>query len=118
MPAQANLMIQREMDITVVDLQDARIFDVLHVESIAEQLYKLVDQMDRRKLILDFSKVQHMGSAAIGMLLTLNQKSKAIKGKLFLCAVRPDIMKIFTLMKLHKVLKFAPTVNDAKAECA
>jgi len=116
MPAQANLLIQREMDITVVDLQDSRILDILHVESIGEQLFKLVDQMDRKKLIVDCSKVQHMGSAAIGMILTLNAKSKAIKGALVLCGVRPDVMKIFSLMKLNKVLKFAPNLNDARVK--
>ena len=116
MPTQANLLIQREMDITVVDLQDARILDVHHIESIGEQLFKLVDQMDRKKLILDFRKVRHMGSAAIGMILSLNEKSKAIKGKLVLCDVRPDVMKIFTIMRLHKLLKFAPNLNDAKAK--
>ncbi len=116
MPTQANLLIQREMDITVVDLQDARILDVHHIESIGEQLFKLVDQMDRKKLILDFSKVRHMGSAAIGMILTLNKKSKAIKGKLVLCAVRPDVMQIFAIMRLNMLLKFAPNLNDAKVQ--
>ncbi len=116
MPTQANLLIQRETDITLVDLQDASILDAHHIESIGEQLFKLVDQMDRKKLILDFSKVRHMGSAAIGMILTLNKKSKAIKGKLVLCGVRPDVMQIFAIMRLDKLLKFAPNLNDAKVK--
>ena len=116
MPTQANLLIQREMDITVVDLQDARILDVNQIESIGEQLFKLVDKMDRKKLLLDFSKVRHMGSAAIGMIISLNEKSKAIKGTLVISGVRPDVMKIFTIMRLHKLLKFAPNLNDAKAQ--
>ena len=114
MPTQANLLIQREMDITVVDLQDTRILDVSQIESIGEQLFKLVDKMDRKKLILDFSKVRHMGSAAIGMIISLNEKSKAIKGTLVISGVRPDVMKIFTIMKLHKLLKFASNLKDAK----
>ena len=116
MPSQANLLIQREMDITVVDLQDARILDVQQIDLIGEQLFKLVDQMDRKKLVLDFSKVRHMGSAAIGTIISLNEKSKAIKGMLVLSGVRPDVMKIFTIMRLHKLLKFAPNLSDAKAK--
>ncbi len=113
---QAKHLIQREMDITVVDLQDARILDVHHIESIGEQLFKLVDQMDRKKLVLDFSKVRLMGSAAIGTIISLDEKSKAIKGKLVLCGLRPDVMQIFAIMRLDKLLKFAPNLNDAKVK--
>jgi len=116
MAKEANLLIQREMDVTIVDFQESRMLDAHHIELIGQQLFKLVDQMDRKKLVLDFTKVRHLSSSAIGMLLTLNSRSKAIKGTLVLCGVRPDVMKIFEIMKLNKLLKFAPNPNDAKAK--
>ena len=110
-----NLLIQREQDITFVDFQEARLLDAYQIESVAQQLYKLVDQMDRKKLIVDFSKVQLLSSAAIGMILNLHNKSKAIKGKLVLCGMRNDIKKIFEIMKLTKLLKIVSDANEAKA---
>jgi len=116
MAKEVNLLIQREMDVTIVDFQESRMLDAHHIELIGQQLFRLVDQMDRKKLVLDFSKVRHLSSSAIGMLLTLNTKSKAIKGRVVLSGVRPDVMKIFEIMKLNKLLTFVPNLNDAKAK--
>ena len=52
-------------DVTVVALQDARLLDSQQLESLGEQLYRMVDQMDRKKLVVDCTKVQFMASAAI-----------------------------------------------------
>ena len=116
MAKDANLLIQREQDVTLVDFQEARLLDAHHIESLAAQLYRLVDQMDRKKLILDFSKVQLLSSSAISVMLNLHKKSTAIKGKLILCGMRPEIKKIFEIMKLTKLLKIVGDANEAKAQ--
>ena len=39
------------------------------LEQVAQQLYRLIDEEDRRRLVLDFEKVQYLSSQAIGILL-------------------------------------------------
>ena len=107
------IVVQKFADVTVVDFQEPRLLEVQQIDAVGEQLYRLVDQMDRKKLVLDFSKVQFLGSAAIGMLLNLHKKSAAIKGTLVLCGLKKDLMKVFEIMNLTKMLKFCANEKDA-----
>jgi anti-sigma B factor antagonist len=109
------IVIQKMWEVTVVDFQDGRLLEVQQIEAIGKELYRLVDEMDVKKLVLDFSKVQFLASAAIGMLMTLHRKSTAIKGSFVICGLRRDLMKVFEIMKLTKVFKFAANENEALA---
>ena len=108
-------LIQTMWDVTVVDFQEARILEAQQIEAIGRELYRLVDEMDRKKLILDFAKVQFLASAAIGMLMNLHKKTTAIKGTFVICSLRRELMKVFEIMQLTKVFKFAANEDEALA---
>ncbi|HQL53998.1 MAG: STAS domain-containing protein [Phycisphaerae bacterium] len=107
------ILVQKMWDVTVVDFQEARLLEAQQIEAIAKELYRLVDEMDVKKLILDFGKVQFLASAAIGVLMNLHKKSTAIKGTVIICSLRKELMKVFEIMKLTKVLKFAANEDEA-----
>lgn len=109
----ANLVIHNMRDVTVVNVDETNILDATQVEAIGDQLYDLVDNRDRRKLVIDFSKVRLLSSSALGMLITLNKKSKAIKGQVILCGLRPDLTKIFTITRLDKMFNFCDNEQAA-----
>jgi anti-sigma B factor antagonist len=115
MAAPIQIMVQKVQDVTVVDLQDARLLETHVIDEMGEQLYRLVDKLDRKKLVLDFSKVQFLSSAAIGVLLNLHKKSAAIKGTMVLCGLKKDILKVFEIMKLNKLLKICADEREALA---
>jgi anti-sigma B factor antagonist len=111
----SNLLIQKHVDVTVVTINESRLLESRELDALAAELYQLVDKMDRKKLIVDFSKVQFLASAAIGMVTALHQKSQAIKGTLVLCGFRKDIYKVFEITRLTKLLKIVPTETEAFA---
>lgn len=115
MAAPVQIMVQKVQEVTVVDLQDARLLETHMIDEMGEQLYRLVDKLDRKKLVLDFSQVQFLSSAAIGVLLNLHKKSTAIKGTLVLCGLKKDILKVFEIMKLNKLLKVCADEREALA---
>ncbi len=110
------ILVQKTWDVTIVDFQEARLLEAQQIDAIGQALYRLVEEMDRKKLILDFSKVQFLASAAIGMLMTLHQKSTAIKGTFIICSLRRELMRVFEIMKLTKVFKFAANEDEALAQ--
>lgn len=112
MGATPNMMIQRMADVTLVTIQEPRLLESHHLELLGEELYRLVDQMDRKKLVVDCTKVQFLASAAIGLFLNLQKKSSAIKGTLIICGLRKELMQVFEITKLTRIFKFAP---DEKA---
>ncbi len=111
----ANIMVQKHSDVTLVNIQETRLLESRDLDALADQLYQLVDKMDRKKLIVDFSKVQFLASAAIGVVTTLHQKSVAIKGTLVFCGFRKEIMKVFEIMKLTKLLRICDNEKEAFA---
>lgn len=88
---------------TIVRFVDKRILDETNIQIIGNQLFGLVDEDGRDKIILDFSNVEYLSSAALGKLITLDKKVKAAKGTLRLCGIRPEILEVFTITRLHKV---------------
>jgi anti-anti-sigma regulatory factor len=88
MSAAPKLLIQQMWDVTVVDIQEPRLLEAQQIDAVGRELFRLVDEMDRKKLILDLTKVQLLASAAIGMLMTLHKKSTAIKGTVIICGLR------------------------------
>ncbi len=109
----SGIVIQNMWDVTVVNFEEARLLEAATIESISQELYRLVEKMDRKKLVLDFTKVQYLASAAVGMIMNVHKKSAAIKGLMIVVGLRKELMKVFEIMGLVKVLKFAP--NEAEA---
>ena len=97
----------------MVNFRETSILDGRAVEAISKDLYALVDDQARRKIILDMSAVQFLSSSMIGTLISLHKKSHAIKGQVVICGLRAKLREIFQVMKLEKVLKFADSEKDA-----
>lgn len=113
MATTARLLIHPIRDVVIVNFQDASILDTSVVEQIGEQLYDLVDNKGRRRLVLDFTKVQFLSSSALGVLISLRKKAAAIKGEIVICSLRKEIMKVFEITNLTRMFTFAP--NEEKA---
>lgn len=108
----SNLLIEKFKDATVVTIQDPRLLESRTLDALGEDLYRLVDQMNRKMLVVDCSKVQFLSSAAFSVFINLHKKSAAIKGTLILCGLKKDLMQVFEITRLTKLFKFAP---DEKA---
>jgi anti-sigma B factor antagonist len=103
-PRRRRLEVEDIGDVTVVSFTDKKILDEQNIQVIGEQLFGLVDDSGRTKLLLNFSNVEYMSSAALGKLITLNKKVQAAGGKLVLCNIIPQIREVFEITRLDKVL--------------
>src|ERR1700739_3732220 len=102
-PNRRRLEVEDIGDVTVVSFTDKKILDEQNIQVIGEQLFGLVDDSGRNKLLLNFSNVEYMSSAALGKLITLNKKVQAAGGKLVLCSIDPQIREVFEITKLDKL---------------
>jgi anti-sigma B factor antagonist len=99
---------------SVIEFRTASLMDPIILEEIGRELYRLVDEEDRRKLVLDFERVQYLSSQAIGIVLTLNKKLSALKGsKMILCGVGPKLMELLKITRLDRILTVKPTQHEA-----
>lgn len=107
------LDIEEVGDVTIAKFIDKKILDEGNIQVIGNQLFGLVEDDNRKKIILDFSNVEYLSSAALGKLITMDKKVKAAKGKLRLCSVRPDIYEVFAITKLNKLFDMRETQEQA-----
>lgn len=111
--AHRRLDIEEVGDVTVARFVDKKILDETNIQIIGNQLAGLVDEDGRRKIILDFSNVEYLSSAALGKLITMDKKVKAAKGKLRLCCVRPEIYEVFEITRLNRIFDMQETQEKA-----
>jgi anti-sigma B factor antagonist len=102
-PRRRRLEAEEIGDVTVVNFMDRKILDEQNIQVIGEQLFSLVDESGRKKLLLNFGNVEYMSSAALGKLITLNKKVQAVGGKLVLCNIDPQIREVFEITRLDKL---------------
>jgi anti-sigma B factor antagonist len=103
-PRRQKLEVEDIGDVTVVNFIDKKILDEQNIQIIGEQLFRLVDDLGRTKLLLNFGNVEYLSSAALGKLITLNKKVNSSGGKLILCNIAPNIYEVFEITKLNKIL--------------
>ena len=111
--AESGLVIQQVQGVTIAEIQTSSLMEGRAIEAIAKELYALVDEQDTKKLVVDFRTVGFLASQAIGILVNLHKKSKAIGGELVLCGLRKNLMKVFKITNLHKILTFADDESKA-----
>jgi anti-sigma B factor antagonist len=59
--------------------------------------------------------VEFLSSAALGKLITLDRKVKAHQGRLKLSNIRPEILEVFQITKLHKIFDIRGEEAEAVA---
>lgn len=102
-------------DVTVVRFVDRKILDEANIQELGGELFKLVEEEKRKNLLLNFSNVEFLSSAALGKLITLDRKVKAAAGKLKLSNIKPEILEVFVITKLNKLFDIKDDEADALA---
>src|SRR5262249_31813412 len=100
-------------DVTVVRFVDRKILDEANIQELGQELFQLIEEEDRKNLLLNFSSVEFLSSAALGKLITLDRKVKAHSGKLKLSNIRPEIYEVFAITKLNKLFDIKDDEADA-----
>lgn len=90
-------------EITVVRFTDRKILDATAIEELGGELFSLVENDNRHNLLLNFTGVEFLSSAALNKLIILDKKVKSNGGRLKMCHLRPEIAEIFTITRLDKL---------------
>jgi len=108
------LKVTRVGEVVQVEFTSRKILDEANIAEIGEQLAAIVEKEDQPRLIISFAAVDHLSSAALGTLITINNKVKLKSGQLRLSDINPQIYEVFNITKLNKLFKIYNTVNEAR----
>jgi anti-sigma B factor antagonist len=107
--------VQNQKDIAIVQFTNNRILDEANIADIGNTLKALIEEKEHPKLLLDFSTVDHLSSAALGMLINANNSIKQRNGQLRLTNIKPQIYEVFVITKLNKLFRIFPSRDEALA---
>jgi|tagenome__1003787_1003787.scaffolds.fasta_scaffold20611025_2 anti-sigma B factor antagonist len=110
----AQVTVSRSKSCVVVEIVTASLMDPLELDALGADLYRLVDEQDARRLLLDFGKVQYISSQAIGILAKLHKKTNALKGGLLvLCNLSPRLLELLKIMRFDKLMPIKASQEEA-----
>lgn len=98
--------------VSVIRFKDQKIIDPETIQELGEELFSLVEDGKHNKLVLNFSNVEFLSSAALGKLITFEKKTKRGGSELILTNITPEIYQVFTITNLHKLF----TIKDSEAD--
>ncbi|MEO0483647.1 MAG: STAS domain-containing protein [Planctomycetota bacterium] len=109
----SRLRIRREDGITHVEFIDRNILDEGNIQSIGEEISEIIDAEPTPKLLISFDNVDHLSSAALGTLITINNKIRNRGGQLRLANIDPQIYEVFVITRLNKIFEIHESAQDA-----
>ena len=102
-------------NVTVVRFRDHKIVEDINIQELGQELFRLVEQDRRVKLLLNFSTVDFLSSSALGKLISLDKKVKAHGGTLKLSNISAEIYEVFAITKLTRLFDIKEDEADALA---
>jgi anti-sigma B factor antagonist len=101
----SRLRLENVDGVTVVSFVDTKIVAEDQIQEVGEELYGLVEDGVKRRILLNFGNVQYCSSTVLGKLVSLKRRVEAAKGRLKLCCIHPDLLVPFKLTGLDKVFE-------------
>lgn len=101
--------------VSQVRFVDRNILDEANIQQIGEEILGIVEGAAKPRVVISFENVDHLSSAALGALITINNRVKAKSGRLALAQIDPQIHEVFVITKLNRLFDIHESVDDAMA---
>lgn len=101
----SRLVISEEGNVTKIEFVDRNILEEANIQQIGDEISQIIEQQDDPKLLINFEHVEHLSSAALGTLITINNKVRQKGGQLRLSNIDPQIYEVFVITKLNKLFQ-------------
>jgi anti-sigma B factor antagonist len=107
------ISVQYVEDATIVTFVDEKILEEMDIQALQASIMSVVEEVERINLILNFSNVQFLSSAVLGLLMRISKKVYERGGQLKLCNISPRIYEIFKITRLNQIFDIHEDVDRA-----
>jgi anti-sigma B factor antagonist len=111
--AESRLKIVCHGEVTEVEFLDKNILDETNIQHIGAEISQLIEDAAIPRLLISFREVDHLSSAALGTLITLNNRVADRKGRLCLACIQGQILEVFRITKLDQIFEIYESTSDA-----
>ena len=111
----SRLRVAEQDGITRIEFVDRNILDEANIQQIGDEISQIIDELESPRLLISFENVDHLSSAALGTLITINNKVRGRNGQLQLSDIDPQIYEVFVITKLNKLFQIHDNADQAMA---
>lgn len=111
-----HLIIQVYDRIVLVQVTKDRLLDMPVINAIGTELTSLLDRHAKPSIVLDLAPVTYMSSAMVGKLIAFYKGVMAAKGRMAIAGVRADLMPLFKITQIDKLIRFYPEAQQVILE--
>ena len=111
----SRIRIKDTQGITQIEFIDRNILDEANIQAIGDEITAVIEAAPNPRLLISFSNVDHLSSAALGTLISINNRVKVRQGQLRLANIDPQIMEVFVITRLNRIFSIHDTTADALA---
>lgn len=116
--AASRLRVSEHDEVIRIEFVDRNILDEANIQQIGEEIGRIIDERPQPKVLISFDNVDHLSSAALGTLITINNRIRSKDGGLRLANIDKQIYEVFVITKLNKLFQIHETDDDAMASFA
>jgi anti-sigma B factor antagonist len=114
MPAgDSRIRVKRVDNVSQVEFVDRNILDEGNIQVIGQEIAAIIDAESSPRVLISFARVEHLSSAALGTLITINNKVRSKSGQLRLAHIDPQILEVFVITRLNKLFQIHETTDEA-----
>lgn len=118
MKAMASVDISSEGSVAIVSFTNSCISDVEEITAASANIREYVQANPPREIVFDFSGVKFFSSQVLGLLLEARGYVKSHGGHVAICALDPQLHRVFRITNLDRIFTFHPDRQTALAACA
>jgi anti-sigma B factor antagonist len=108
-----SLQVEEIGKVWVVKCTTDALVDNQTVREFGTQLKGLVEHAHEPNVVVNFSGVQLLSSSVLGHLLGTHNKARTAGGRLVLCGIAPDLLRVFKITGMDRLLKIYPGEHEA-----
>ncbi|ROL56348.1 anti-sigma factor antagonist [Bacteroidetes/Chlorobi group bacterium MS-B_bin-24] len=109
-----NLIIEQRNEVTIIKVNEPKIVSENSSKLKAKLLIEA--QPDIKALLIDISKVETIDSSGFGAFLLADRQLRDKNIPTIIVGAKPEIYKLFEILKLDRVFGFADTIEEVLNE--
>jgi anti-sigma B factor antagonist len=100
--------------VQIIAFEQSSVLDAYEIEKLGDAIYHEIRPLEAPKVVIDLSHVDHLSSAALGMLIALRQVVVQKKGGgMAIANVNKDLRSIFKMTRLDKLARMCDSTEQA-----
>jgi len=109
----SRLIVEHDDGLYKIGFRDRNLLEEFHIHMMGVEIGQIIDEATKPKVLISFKNVEHLSSAALGSLITINNKIKDKEGQLRLSDIDTRVYEIFLITKLNTLFQIYDKAEEA-----